>query len=158
MSEYIGTVQMMNIWYTRVWFIHKFRNGQCHKIRTPEFAGDYSYIRSLQHYKEKKEDWFYLIYFFCYELLHTVVGWAHVGTSTSVWRRFVGFHEKVRKTTEKKCFGQQISRRKVMEYIDHPVHMSQKFFLQNIGFMGIKKRRILRRFQKYQFIVVAKCT
>jgi hypothetical protein len=35
------------------------------------------------------------------------VGWVDIGTGTRVWRRLVGFHEKVWKTAEK-CFGQQI--------------------------------------------------
>jgi hypothetical protein len=31
-------------------------------------------------------------------------------------------------------------------------------FFSNKGFLGFKRRRILRRFQKYQLILVAKCT
>jgi hypothetical protein len=32
------------------------------------------------------------------------IGWVDVGTSTRVWQRFVGFHEKVWKTAEKRFF------------------------------------------------------
>jgi hypothetical protein len=39
-----------------------------------------------------------------------------------------------------------------------PVHMGQTFFFQNIVVMGIKRLRILRRFQKYQLTLVTKYT
>jgi late competence protein required for DNA uptake (superfamily II DNA/RNA helicase) len=76
----------------------------------------------------------------------SLVGWVDVGASTSVWRRFIGFYKKVRKIAEKKVCG------KVMEYMGHPVNRATKFllFFSNIRFMGIKRRRILSRFQKYQ--------
>jgi hypothetical protein len=35
---------------------------------------------------------------------------------------------------------------------------SKMIFVLNIGFMGIKKRRILRRFQKYKLLLVTKST
>jgi hypothetical protein len=36
--------------------------------------------------------------------------------------------------------------------------MGQKLFFHNIGFMGIKRRRILRRLQKYKLVLMTKCT
>jgi hypothetical protein len=56
------------------------------------------------------------------------------------------FMKKYGKLQKKGCL---LSWGKVMEYIGHPVP-------KNIGFMGIKIRRILRRFQKYELTLVAK--
>jgi hypothetical protein len=41
----------------------------------------------------------------------------------------------------------------VMHYIE-----VQNFVFHNIDFMGIKRCRILRRFQKYKLTLVTKCT
>jgi uncharacterized protein YktA (UPF0223 family) len=41
----------------------------------------------------------------------------------------------------------------VMHYIK-----VQNFFNQNVDFMGIKRRRLLRSFQKYKLTLVTKCT
>jgi hypothetical protein len=42
----------------------------------------------------------------------------------------------------------------VMDYM----YKGPTFFIHNMGFMGIKRDRILRRFQKYKLTLVAKCT
>jgi hypothetical protein len=44
-------------------------------------------------------------------------GWVNVGTSTRVWRGFVVFYEKVRKTTEKKVFVQRGSKNLLLQSI-----------------------------------------
>jgi hypothetical protein len=42
--------------------------------------------------------------------------------------------------------------------LGHALYRGPKFFSHNMDFMGIKRRRILRRFQKYKLTLVTKCT
>jgi hypothetical protein len=55
---------------------------------------------------------------------------------------YIPFYEKVLKIAKKKFFGQVTSWGKVILYgVKHYIRV-QNFFSHNMGFMGIKKRRI----------------
>jgi hypothetical protein len=84
------------------------------------------------------------------------VGWVDIGTRTKVPLGFVTYLSKVTKLT-KKCFdpvtaSSLVKTFWVMHYIEF------KIFFQNMDFMGIKRRRIARRFQKCNLTLVTKCT
>jgi hypothetical protein len=44
------------------------------------------------------------------------------------------------------------------DFLGHALYKGPKFFIHNINFMGIKRRRILSGFQKYKITLVTKCT
>jgi hypothetical protein len=77
--------------------------------------------------------------------------------STKVPLRFVTYLQKVPKI-EKKFFWS--SHRFIIgrNFLGHALYKSPNFFIHNMDFMGIKRRRIWRRFQKYKLALVTKCT
>jgi hypothetical protein len=77
------------------------------------------------------------------------LGWVDIGIGTKVPLGFVTYLSKVTKINEKSV-GQNI--------LGHAVYRGPKFFFHNMDFMGIKRCRILRRFQKYKLTLVTKCT
>jgi hypothetical protein len=44
------------------------------------------------------------------------------------------------------------------DFLGHALYKGPKFFIHNMDFMGIKRYRILRRFQKYKLTLGKKCT
>jgi hypothetical protein len=59
----------------------------------------------------------------------------------------------------KKKFFRSIDLYRRGHYIlGHALYRGQKIFFHNVGLMGIKRLRILRRFQKYKLTLVTKCT
>jgi hypothetical protein len=58
---------------------------------------------------------------------------------------------------KKYFFGPLASSAEVMIFwVMH--NIEAKNFFHNVGFMGIKRRRIERRFQKYKLVLKTKCT
>jgi hypothetical protein len=83
------------------------------------------------------------------------LGWVEVWTSTWDGGGLLDLMKKYGKLHKKKVFGQRISWGMVMAYKGHQVHRGQtNFFLQNIEFMGTKRRKILHRFQIYQLTLI----
>jgi hypothetical protein len=87
----------------------------------------------------------------------SLLGWVDIGIGTKGKWGFVVSLEKVWEIAIKKFFNQsnfiaEVITFRVMQYI-----RGQKFFFHNVGLMGIKRRRILRRFQKYKLTLVTKC-
>jgi hypothetical protein len=79
--------------------------------------------------------------------VYCTIGWVDIGIGTKVPLRFVTYLSKVTKINEKKCFDPVIASSLVKTlWIMHYVKI---FFVHNMDFMGIRRRRILRRFQKY---------
>jgi hypothetical protein len=88
---------------------------------------------------------------------HCRVGWVDIGTRTKVPMRFVTYLSKVMKWTKKVFWpsdhliiGQHILGHALYKKNLGPLYSilrSKNFFSHNIHFMGIKRRRILCRFQ-----------
>jgi hypothetical protein len=92
-------------------------------------------------------------------LIHCRVGWfwTFFTFSTKVPLRFVIYLPKVPKIA-KKMFGP--SNRFIIghDFLGHALYKGPKFVFHNMDFMGTKRCRILRRFQKYKLTLVTKCT
>jgi hypothetical protein len=58
--------------------------------------------------------------------------------------------------TKKSFLGQSTSIAEVIAF--WVMHYRVQHFFHNVGLMGIKRHRILRRFQKYKLTLVTKCT
>jgi hypothetical protein len=88
------------------------------------------------------------------------VGWVDIGIRTTVRLGKVHFVAKVCKICLKTFLvpWSLPHRCTLLGPCSTGVHMGQKWFFHNIGFMGIKRCRILCRFQKYKLVLVTKCT
>jgi hypothetical protein len=65
---------------------------------------------------------------------------------------------KSNENERKKCFDPVTASSLVKTFwVMHYIEV-QKLFFHNMGFMGIKRCRILRRFQKYKLVLKTKCT
>jgi hypothetical protein len=80
--------------------------------------------------------------------IYCAVGWVDIGTVANLPLKFVVYLRKVEKMTK--------------NLFDHTVYSTLhiyrwNFFVYNLKTMGIKRRRILRRFKKNKLTFVTKC-
>jgi hypothetical protein len=87
-----------------------------------------------------------------------IIGWVDIGTRTKLPRRFVTYLSKVTKINNKSVLIQWPLHHLSKHFGSRTILRSHIFFLHNMGFMGIKRRRILCRFQKYKPTLVTKYT
>jgi hypothetical protein len=86
------------------------------------------------------------------------VGWVDIGIRTTVRLGKVLFVAKVCKIYLKTFLVHWPLPHRCTLWGPCSTYGSKMIFFHNIGFMGIKRRRILRRFQKYKLVLVTKCT
>jgi hypothetical protein len=85
------------------------------------------------------------------QIANWAVGWVDIGIGTKVPLRFVTYLSKVTKINKQSVLTQKI--------LGHALYSIEvKIFFLNMDFMGIKRRSILCRFQKYKLTLVRKCT
>jgi hypothetical protein len=85
--------------------------------------------------------------------------WDDIGTGTKVPLRFVTYLSKVTKINEKSVLTfDPVTASSLVKTFWVMHYKEVKFFFHNMDFMGIKRCRILCRFQKYKLTLVPKCT
>jgi hypothetical protein len=91
-------------------------------------------------------------------VVHSRVGWFFFTFSTKVPLRFVTCLPKVSKQAKKKHFWPGECFIIGHDFLGRALYKGPKFCIHYMDFMGIKRSRILRRFQKYKFTSTTKCT
>jgi hypothetical protein len=71
---------------------------------------------------------------------------------------YIHFYEKVPKIAKKIFFWSSDLLRKGHSLRGQALYKGPKFCFHTMGFMGIKRRRVERRFQKYKLVLKTKCT
>jgi hypothetical protein len=85
--------------------------------------------------------------------------WLFFTFLTKVPLRFVTYLPKVPRIAKKILFDPVTASSLVTTFwVMHYTYKSPQFFIHNMGFMAIKRHRILHRFQKYKLVLVTKCT